>query len=399
MLLFHNVLIVDSLSTQPTSEAEFWTWPGVLAICAVLVFLGWFIDWLLRKKHKETILKKLSEFEQRLARLPVRRWQVAIASKVISFWSSLNWAAGLLFRSEDWKSGPRASAFATLFAVIIVLSFIYIIEGFRIGVGLLSISGLIPLTLAACFLLASTILANAFGFPESRSLHRLSVFLACTITPPFVVSTWFSLTTVFFRIFLQYSGPSTYWVTHLAQSISDVPINATFVLILFNFPFDFATILVSIKLLQFVKEKGRYIICIAMLDIIISAALVILLHTTLKTIEPGGFSHLKLNFALSVDWFIQVVTFEASSTHPDWPLTPTLFTTFIPVTLYMSAFLFLGIIIKPFARTASYICGLLFEKKQTPFLAFSLILSGLLAVAKALSEWEWFLHLFKRLLS
>lgn len=425
MLLFHNVLIVDSLSIQPTSEAEFWTWKGVLAICAILVFLGWFIDWLHRKRHKEAILKKLSEFEDKLARLPVSKWQVGIARAVIRFWEWLAALPDTLFlRGVNRMSRDTELVRQMLPSLALVVFFISVLAMLSLSAVVFGVSLSWPLTLVfaslagySCwsiivilpipFLILALILER-LGYPRLSSrirdwivhntpeLMKLLRPLLHRVSPVLLMSVMYTGSAIAAGLLLSPGAAESYWFAFHSGNLSPGrPISVS----LLNFPFDFITILVSIKLLRFVKEKSKHIISIALIDIVISGVLVILLHTTLKTVEPGGVTHLGRNFMDSWDWFVQVVTFKASSSHPDWPLTPTLFTTFIPVTLYMSAFIFLGIIIKPFARAASYICGLLFEKKQTPFLAFSLILSGLLTVAKALSEWEWFLHLFKRLLS
>ncbi len=415
MLLFHNLLIVDSLSAQRTADVAFWTWKGVLAICVVLVILGKFIDWLHRKRHKEAMLKKLSEFEKKLGKLPVREWQLRIAQDLIRVWEWLGQASNnLLMRLAPWLSeyepigrfGPnnqmvyirkhpsflKAGALLTPLMVLVVLDLFSMTESlWHVTILLVSPTGYVILAL----LLVADRYSDRMYERLSNILEYLVYVLTYGVAAAFLVSSLFTGCAIGVGLAMGPGTAESYWFILNSGSLTPArPMSMS----LLNFPFDLVTILVSIRLLQFVKEKGKHIVWIALIDIIISAALVVLLHTTLKAVEPGGLSHIGQNFADSWNWFIQVVTFQASPSHPDWPLTPTLFTTFIPVTLYMSAFIFLGIIIKPFARAASYICGLLFEKKQTPFLAFSLILSGLLTVAKALSEWQWFVHQFKQLL-
>ena len=62
----------------------------------------------------------------------------------------------------------------------------------------------------------------------------------------------------------------------------------------------------------------------------------------------------------------------------------------------MSAFIFLGVFVKPFARVAGYLCGLLGEKEKTPFAELAVLISLLAATVKALSKWPWLVDKFSR---
>ena len=414
--MLHLLTIVDTLTTEPVSAPTFWTLKGVLAICAILVFLGWLTDWLFRRNQKEAILKKLSEFEDKLAHLPIRMWQVRIARAVDRFWTWLSRES-----KHPWvlRSKTRDDSITVVFGLVltafVLIGLLHLIASLLnwIGISVPRPLELIRADALLSFAWYSTVLvflAIPFAidwlydrYSEANSAVRLlrgrqAKLFWGEVLPIYIISTWFTLAALQMGIAMGADSNASYWFSRTERVLEVSGGYVPFILSVMNSPFDLVTIYISLILLRWVASKGKYIVWIALFDIVVSGILVVLLHTTLKTVEPGGLGHIGQNFADSWNWFIQVVTFKASHAHPDWPLTPTLFTTFIPVTLYMSAFIFLGIIIKPFARAASYICGLLYEKQQTPFLAFSLMLSGLITVAKALSEWQWFVHQIKQLL-
>ena len=178
------------------------------------------------------------------------------------------------------------------------------------------------------------------------------------------------------------SNENSYWFSISEKGIQP---NEPTLLASLNYPFDLFTIIISITLLKWVVTKGKWITIIATIDIAISAILSIILHTIFKVIEPSS-KPLVNCFLDSFHWFIDIVSFQASPRHSDWSLTPLLLTTFIPVAVYMSIFIFLGFIVKPFARMAGYICGLLGEKEKTPFFELAVALSLFIILFKSLSN-------------
>ncbi|GAG16877.1 unnamed protein product, partial [marine sediment metagenome] len=156
-------------------------------------------------------------------------------------------------------------------------------------------------------------------------------WLPKAIQPACLISAVFSIIATFVGLAMGAGHAGSYWFERASDTLAPThPILLTAL----NFPFDLATILISIKLLKWVVSKGKWIVLIAVIDIIISAALVILLHVTLKVIETGSVTAIGHHLDESWSWFVQVVTFDASPGHPDWPLTPLLLTTFIPVAAY-----------------------------------------------------------------
>jgi len=128
-----------------------------------------------------------------------------------------------------------------------------------------------------------------------------------------------------------------------------------FLLTFINFPFDFATILVSILLLRIIIKHKRFIAFIAIIDIFISAILTITLYSFLLLVKEGwDILHFHTYFVESLQWFKEIIigTYQSVKYHeplvknlesrPDIHLLPILLTTFIPVVLYMSVFIFIS---------------------------------------------------------
>lgn len=385
-------------------------------MCAVLVALGTLTDWGLRKRHKEAILAGLRRFEDKLGHAPIRDWQIAVAGSVVRFWSALGRAPYIVFGkagaalwetrlgkateefTQDGQSWyHREAGWAMLHAILLIqlapfaLLLLIVILGVLESWFLLALC--VPGVLYVALVPAMWALAIA-DIAEVKAIDYLvekvvGDWLVEAIPHACLISAVFSILATFAGLGMGAGHAGSYWFERASDTLAPThPILLTAL----NFPFDLATILISIKLLKWVVSKGKWIVLIAVIDIIISAALVILLHTTLKVIETGSVTAIGHHFAESWSWFVCVVTFDASRAHPDWPLTPVLLTTFIPVAAYMLAFVFLGIVVRPFARIAAYICGLLGEKEKTPFAELAVIISLLGAAAKALSEWSWLKH-------
>jgi hypothetical protein len=402
----------------PAPDPSFWIWTGVAAMCAVLVLLGTATDWVLRARQKDAILATLRRFETKLASAPIRDWQIAIARCVISSWWELgkaplrvyatwyrlvrrspilNWTRVAVGRLEERGQVfvPVALATTSVAWVALVVPFIIVLVIVAAGV-CESWFLLVACVPAVCYgamipLLLAAVTAEVRGAArmETWLSDHVLILLLGTLQPSCVMSAIFSIIATLAGLAIGGGHTGSYWFHPTGQGLHPAhPILITTL----NFPFDLMTVLISIKLLDWVAERGKWIVFIALIDIVISAALVILLHMTLKIIETGSVMAIGHHFVESCSWFWQVVTFNASTTHPDWPLTPLLLTTFIPVTLYMSAFIILGIILKPFAWVAGYLCGLLGEKEKTPFAELAVIISLLGATAKALSEWGWLRH-------
>lgn len=390
MTLVQLQLLIASTTEQNSDSAAFWSWGGVLAICTGLTLLGLTIDWLLRRRHKDHILLKMSEFQEKLERLPVSDWQMAVARAGLRFWDVFG---RLVTRIGEGfialKQGRLYLFRGLLISALLIMTVPMAAYTLRVGWGVFP--WYVEVLGVAISFLSGAVLASGFTAAKLRPnvVFRFSFYVAIHFYRPLAASMLFTTLACAIGVWLYDCNMPSLWYTCYTGPVS---ITAPFALCLVNFAFDFTTLFVSVHVLRLVQRKARFFVPLAFLDIGISGILTILLHSVLLTKSADQSLALTDAFHIAWDWFIQVVTFSASSTDPNWPLTPILFTTFIPVALYMSAFLFLGILVKPFARTAAYLCGLLWEKKQTPILVFAVTLSGMLTLTKAFSEWRWFVE-------
>lgn len=400
------------------ADSAFWSWSGLVAMCAVLVLICRCTDKVLRERGRKAVLKGLERFEARLVRAPIREWQKTIAKSVVTFWIKLgerpyeilmSWMRRVgrpLFRwGKDWgKRFVKKGMLRTVSQALVISLVILVLFLPFTAVLLLVVGGIVDswFFLAVCVPAAvyMALIPIVFQGALTRNLaghrtgwfKRLDGFMWATgvgllgrIQPACLISAVFSIVATFVGLWIGARHTGSYWFTSASQGVTPThPILLTAL----NFPFDLATILISIKLLKWVASKGKWIVLVAAIDIVISAALVTLLHTVLKSVEAGDVAAIGHHFAESWSWFAQVLTLKASPAHPDWPLTPLLLTTFIPVAVYMSAFIFLGIVVRPFAWLAGLVCGM-FSGDKKPFTELGVIISLLGFAGKALSEWDW----------
>ncbi len=165
-----------------------------------------------------------------------------------------------------------------------------------------------------------------------------------------------------------------------------------------NFPFDFATVVVTILLLQYVVSKRKYIGLVALADIVISGALTILLYCFLRIVENGwdiGNAH--VHFIAVVRWFGDVgriflawITNRQPSVNiadmRDIHLLPILLTTFVPVTIYMSIFLFLSFS-KGVMMTTARLFRAVGSKKESVFKQFGFLIAVLATLIKMVYDY------------
>lgn len=384
------------------AQPEFWSLEGVLAICAVLILTGAFIDWILRKRHQQALLRRLAQWEIRLASLPVREWQIAIAGWGVRFWERLLGGAGRLLAADKRKEGikrflSRKTTTDRLRALGVALALLSLAMQFGIPgeanpirqvltrpfsyesfivVPASMFFGLLILIVAVEAVTGSDSRPSRFLAGRTGALASSAALSGLFTLIALLVGTWIAIPDGVYNWFIVEAG-RLYPEQHLLLPI-------------INYPFDFLTILISISLLRWVVRAKRFIALVALLDIAVSAVLSISLHALLKVLDPQSQGDFAGHFMEAAQWFFQVVTLRATASSPDWALTPILLTTFIPVVMYMSAFVVLGLVVSPLARLSGYVCGVLSEKEKTPFAQLAILLSLLTVAAKALWEWDWF---------
>lgn len=361
-------------------QINFLSWNGIIAICTFFSTLGYFVDWVLRKRHKERILSFFCELENKIASISIRNLQFGVAVGFVEFW---NWAPRSIFE------GIRLIVNKSKLFTVIYISFFFVFPFIPfISINKFEIWYLNALSLMAIALWFPLVLvggAYETGSPDESSRKLLFGFYDFPV-PAAIISSIFSIIALKIGIIMSDCSSSSYWFHFSNDSL--VPLHAA-ALTIINFPFDLATILISFLLLKkFIKKQTGFILA-ALYNIFISFSLTALLYMTLKGFQPGTSSLIEI-FGSYAHFLIRIVTFGMLKTDPDYSLIPLLLTTFVPVSLYMSIFIVLGFIISPLLRLSGYFCGLLSEKDKSPFFEISFVFSTLIIATKAASDWRWF---------
>ena len=395
-------------------------WPAVLALTAFLVFIGRLVDFLLLKTHHEHIILILWEAEEKIAKFSIRQRQILLAQGCLHAWESL---AKTLSRSID-KIGEKtyvyvckrcSSKLSSLFLLwtlvtihtVSTLSFlffaIFYIDGAAIhfsasmAVWLLALSSLT--TVYSGTIQAIQYLGLTSAKYRSALLLMRPMYLSLLV---FVISAIFSCCAILVGSLLEVpdqsnstlghwlpatrsNGFSTSSVFHFSTS-SVFHFSTPYGLAMANFPFDLFTILISLKLLRWLADNGKWIGLIALVDIILSAAATVFLHATIKM-----FTTPRVNFLIHLEealrWFINLVTLSASPESPDWSLSPILLTTFLPVALYMFAFVVASFVLRPAKIVSGYLVKVLGDKGKFPFSELGVIVGMGVAAVKAVAFW------------
>lgn len=430
-----NQLVPVVLSVAETPPL--WSWPVVIASSAVLVSLGKLIDWLFRERQKTAILLGLRNLENKLKNTPIRIWQAHVAGRYVGFVTKLGptvfgFRVNYVDLHKRNKPIPpleasiqrmvRLRVYLFCIAPMIVFIIFLIYEDsrgsverywnislpsipwyvvslsvpvffFLVPVFIIVVPLILLMPLIWTLYLLDLVTLRRFGLVKHIDARFETPFRYMIISfewtlnrimPMVFISTCFTVVATIIGLHFSHGHHGSYWFAVRGASL--VPSDPITLAVL-NFPFDFLTILISRELLKWVISKGRWISVVAVIDILISGMLALTLHSLLKAIESGQITTSALvgHLTNSWNWLASVMTLQASSTHPDWPLTPLILTAFIPVSTYMSVLILLGIS-GILLRIAGYICGLLGEKQHTPFFELAVALSLLTTAAKGVTE-------------
>lgn len=343
------------------------TWNDVIAISAILVFLGKLTDWGLRKARKQKILEGLSSAESKLKSLPFRHWETKVAGGVTSAYDYLR----LLAVGER-----EASILQGYFKPVVVLLFIGVITELTIEANNLNPYG----ATAPYFVCAMSGLLFSF---LGRFSNKLKTFLSIVFRLLFI-SSIFSSIALLVGSNLSDITTESYWF--FADDDRDA-VDKSALLTVLNFPFDIITILISIYLLKLIIEKETSVALVAPLDILVSLTLSILLHASITYFSISELPDIFVAISESISWMYLVLSDFSSLTADQKMLVPLILTTCIPVIMYMSTLLFISCVIKPLSIVSGYLCGLLGEKSNTPFFELATLISMFIGALKALEEW------------
>lgn len=358
------------------------------------VAVGAIIDLFLAEDEIGRIHAKFSKLAERLRETPLRQWQIRIAeygtNSLLGSYKGIITFLGILTgvgQNLSNKLGVPRWIFIVLFASIFTwfIPTLYLISHWWL-LGVVAF----PFVLMSCAVVT-------FPFCGlSAKLNKLSEAIYTVIVAITIISVSVSLIAILFtRYFIPDSLLSTHW---FANVNGDIAPTSPFLLPLINLPFDFSTIYITISLLRYVVRKKKYIGLVALADIAISGALTILLHCLLRIIENGwdiGNTH--VYFVEVMRWFGNVgkvflawITNRQSSVKitdmRDIHLLPILLTTFVPVTIYMSIFLFLSFC-KGVMLTAARLFHAVGSKKESVFKQFGAVIAALAVLIKAIYDY------------
>jgi len=353
------------------------TLTSLIFVATILVSLGKITDWFLRKTHKEAMLIALGEAEHNIKRIPFNEWAYHISNKVLSVYEYL-----YKIISGDTKV-KFFSGSSSVIALLIVVSFLLTIIGvyFDLNMYGTGMPAIIALTLGySFFMMGGRMLKNASLFPYmyrivvvSSILSTVSLFIGANIAEPGITGFWFT------------------------ENHSENSLGLSLLLALINLPFDFITISISVLLLNLIINQKMPLILAAILDIIISLVLSIFLYAMIEYMSSRSavFSGSIQN---GFNWFANIFTGNYSLLSNDQlMLTPLMLTTCVPVLIYMGTLLFVVLVLKPLSKVASYMCGLLSEKDNSPFFELATVISLFLGILTAISDSSEILEKIKSL--
>lgn len=350
------------------------TWNDTLVIAAVLVFVGKAIDWGLRQAHKERLLTILSEQEAKLKSFPIRRWEQEIASRGLRLYDAIG----------EVLSGERSFwLLKGMLRPVIALLFV----GGTAHVVVEQVAPDVPVFFVAPYLL-SAMAAVLYGVAGRWLGER--VRLAYTwLFRLLIISAVLSSMALTVGANIVESLDASYWFNTDARR--DV-LDKQAILALLNVPFDALTILISYALLKLSISKSVSLVLVAVIDIVASLVLSIALFCLIGLVasEPA-FS----NICETLDTIATILSGKQAMTVDSLALIPLLLTTAVPVAAYMSVFCFTGLVLRPLAKLSAYLCGLLGEKTNSPFLELAVLISMIVAATKAILEWERIPELFR----
>jgi len=101
-------------------------------LLAAFALLMWIVDWSLRRQHKQAIIEWMHNEELRLKSLPVKHWQIGLATVLVNNWDKLMSAVPTLDTAKErkgslHKKGALSKAvfiFNCTFAIVVLMPFV-----------------------------------------------------------------------------------------------------------------------------------------------------------------------------------------------------------------------------------------------------------------------------------
>lgn len=169
-------------------------------------------------------------------------------------------------------------------------------------------------------------------------------------------------------------------------------------LIFLNFPFDFLTILITYSLFVLYTEKRFPLFLVAIVDLLSSALLTIFLYACLLCIDNNWDFTAFLSASIeAVFWFydvLHVLLFQTRDflfginnlTVPNLYLFPLIFSTFLPVTIYIAIILIL-LFCKLVLKFAIRVFSVIGEREESVFKQFAVLLAVVMTAFKVFYDY------------
>jgi hypothetical protein len=374
-------------------------WRLIIAIGLSIVAIGTLLDFCYSKQAVKKLHSRLNIWSKYLRDDPLNTWEVKIAKLYITIIESLlNKVIEFLVIGGNLMELPLEtlnkklkSTFLEKFGFYIIYYPIFFLLGWHL-VGILKDYAWIS---AACtmFLLSPITYFIALFLKLSEKYNSfLTQLSAC-----FFISYLFSLFSILISLhFIPAKYCNSYWF--IFENGKILPYSQLYPLTLFciNLPFDIVTLLVSLYLLKTVIKKEKYIGIAAIIDILLSIALIVILYSCILAISSHwDFSNFIIYLQTSIDWFKKMVSlpFEGFLRRPsttldsfqDLHLLPILLSTFLPVTFYMSIFLFVSMS-KPIMIITAKCFSVIGGKDESVFKQFAILITSFLVAIKAIYD-------------
>ncbi len=363
-----------------------------------LVAVGAVIDFFLKKKDVKKLHGLFLRWEESLSETPLRGWQISIAN---AGYNALHFLRGdackIIIKGLDAILGPVVDfvgkwtrhPLVTLAVVFLLYSIVplayFISHWWFLG------SIAFPF-LMIWLIVVSGIIIGIFNRGISKDwLEKVfNLFMGIPI-----ISALLSLLAVIVTLYgIPEDLLDTDWYVLVKGGIKPA---YPFLLPIVNLPFDLATIAVTIKLLGYVRRNRAGFLVVAFLDIILSLAFSIILYALLRMIACGwDIQHFHHHLIGAMVWFGEIAVClwryligarpVGLAGMQDIHLLPILLTTFVPVALYMGAFVLLAFC-KPVMWLAGRFFGVIGERDESVFKQFATLLAVLLAALKTIYDY------------
>ena len=284
----------------------------------ICVAIGALVDLFLAEDEIGRIHARFRRWAKRLRETPLREWQVKIARRGTDFVSKLP----VIFEHKTTRYFldplsnlierilPSETLISAILRLILTIVCLFVL---LLSIPVIYFSSHIwilgPITFSfitflcvMVLIIAYVSLAESSGFDTDYTTDSKSKVAILSLFSSSFLSAVLSLLAI---LTARYLLPNSLWNTHwfVMAGNSIVP-KYPLILPIINFPFDFATVFVTILLLKYIAKKQRYIWLVALIDIAISAALTILLHCFLRVIENGwDIGNIHVHFVAVVRWF------------------------------------------------------------------------------------------------